>query len=47
MMGMTMIIGISTEMAIFFRFGVSAAARTMPAGEAAVEASRNRLRRSP
>jgi CzcA family heavy metal efflux pump len=44
MMGMTMIIGISTEMAIFFMSEYQMLARTMPAGQAALTASRNRLR---
>jgi len=43
-MGMTMIIGISTEMAIFFVSEFQLLARTMPPREAAIEASRNRLR---
>jgi CzcA family heavy metal efflux pump len=44
MMGMTMIIGISTEMAIFFVSEYQLLANTMPAAEAALTAARNRLR---
>jgi len=44
MMGMTMIIGISTEMAIFFVSEFQMLAKTMPEDRAAIEASRNRLR---
>jgi multidrug efflux pump subunit AcrB len=44
MMGMTMIIGIGTEMAIFFASEYQALARTMPDRQALVAASRNRLR---
>ncbi len=44
MMGMTMIIGISTEMAIFFVSEFQVVSKTMPAAEAAIVASRNRFR---
>ena len=44
MMGMTMIIGISTEMAIFYVSEFQLLSKTMPAVEAALDASRNRLR---
>ncbi len=44
MMGMTMIIGISTEMAIFFVSEFQMLAKTMPEEEATMKASRNRLR---
>ncbi len=44
LMGMTMIIGISTEMAIFYVSEYSELARHMPAHEALREASKNRLR---
>jgi CzcA family heavy metal efflux pump len=44
MMGMTMIIGISTEMAIFFVSEYQMLAKTMPPGDAALTAARNRLR---
>lgn len=44
MMGMTMIIGIATEMAIFFVSEFQELAKAMPARDALVEASRNRLR---
>ena len=44
LMGMTMIIGIGTEMAIFYVSEFEELARTMPAAEATREASRNRLR---
>jgi len=44
MMGMTMIIGIATEMAIFYVSEFQELARRMPVREALVEASRNRLR---
>jgi multidrug efflux pump subunit AcrB len=44
MMGMTMIVGIATEMAIFFVSEFQMLARTMPREQAAMEASRNRLR---
>ncbi|MDB5397534.1 MAG: efflux transporter permease subunit [Rhodospirillales bacterium] len=44
MMGMTMIIGISTEMAIFFVSEFQMLSKTMPVGEAALTAARNRLR---
>jgi CzcA family heavy metal efflux pump len=44
MMGMTMIVGISTEMAIFFVSEFQMLSATMPAGEAALIAARNRLR---
>jgi CzcA family heavy metal efflux pump len=44
MMGMTMIIGISTEMAIFFVSEYRVLSKAMPAGEAALAAARNRLR---
>jgi CzcA family heavy metal efflux pump len=44
MMGMTMIIGISTEMAIFFVSEFQMLSKTMPQEEAAMKASRNRLR---
>lgn len=43
-MGMTMIIGIATEMAIFYVSEYADLARTMPPGQALREASRNRLR---
>lgn len=44
LMGMTMIIGIGTEMAIFYVSEFEELARTMPPEDAAREASRNRLR---
>ena len=44
LMGMTMIIGIGTEMAIFYVSEYQELARTMPRAEALREASRNRLR---
>jgi multidrug efflux pump subunit AcrB len=44
MMGMVMIVGISTEMAIFFVSEFMALEKTMPAREALVEAALNRLR---
>ena len=44
LMGMTMIIGIATEMAIFYVSEFEELAKTMPAVEATREASRNRLR---
>jgi CzcA family heavy metal efflux pump len=44
MMGMTMIIGIATEMAIFFVSEYSELAHALPARQALLEASRNRLR---
>jgi CzcA family heavy metal efflux pump len=44
MMGMTMIIGIGTEMAIFYVSEYTELAKEMPAREALLEASRNRLR---
>jgi CzcA family heavy metal efflux pump len=44
LMGMTMIIGISTEMAIFYVSEYTELAHHMPAHEALREASRNRLR---
>lgn len=44
LMGMTMIIGIGTEMAIFYVSEYEELARHMPHGDAAREASRNRLR---
>ena len=44
LMGMTMIIGIGTEMAIFYISEYEELGRSMPAAEAAREASRNRLR---
>ncbi len=44
LMGMTMIIGIATEMAIFLVSEFTELATHMPAREALVEASRNRLR---
>jgi multidrug efflux pump subunit AcrB len=44
LMGMTMIIGIGTEMAIFYVSEYEELAHTMPAVEATREASRNRLR---
>lgn len=44
LMGMTMIIGIGTEMAIFYISEYEELRRTLPACEAAREASRNRLR---
>src|SRR6266567_4097787 len=43
-MGMTMIIGISTEMAIFYVSEYTELAHHMPAHEALREASKNRLR---
>jgi len=43
-MGMTMIIGIATEMAIFYVSEYTELARVMPSGQALREASRNRLR---
>src|SRR6202163_3307747 len=43
-MGMTMIIGISTEMAIFYVSEFTELAYRMPAHDALREASRNRLR---
>lgn len=44
MMGMTMIIGIATEMAIFFVSEYAELAQAMPLRQALIEASRNRLR---
>ncbi|WP_375382565.1 efflux RND transporter permease subunit [uncultured Sphingomonas sp.] len=44
LMGMTMIIGIGTEMAIFYVSEFEALAHRMPPGQAVREASRNRLR---
>lgn len=44
LMGMTMIIGIGTEMAIFYMSEVEELSHEMPARDAAREASRNRLR---
>jgi multidrug efflux pump subunit AcrB len=44
LMGMTMIIGIGTEMAIFYVSEFEELARTMPPAQATREASRNRLR---
>jgi multidrug efflux pump subunit AcrB len=44
LMGMTMIIGIGTEMSIFLVSEYVTLVRTMPAAEALLEASRNRLR---
>jgi multidrug efflux pump subunit AcrB len=44
MMGMVMIVGIATEMAIFLASEYQALARTMPAREALYEAALNRLR---
>lgn len=44
LMGMTMIIGIGTEMAIFYVSEFGELAKTMPPADAAREASRNRLR---
>jgi len=44
LMGMTMIIGIGTEMAIFYVSEFEELAHQMPAAQAAREASRNRLR---
>ena len=44
LMGMTMIIGIGTEMAIFYISEYEDLARQMPRAEASREASRNRLR---
>jgi multidrug efflux pump subunit AcrB len=44
LMGMTMIIGIATEMAIFYVSEYTELARTMPRSQALREASRNRLR---
>ncbi|MGH6988711.1 MAG: efflux RND transporter permease subunit [Stellaceae bacterium] len=44
MMGMVMIVGIATEMAIFLVSEYQALARTMPPREAAFEAALNRLR---
>ncbi|RSU65278.1 AcrB/AcrD/AcrF family protein [Sphingomonas sp. S-NIH.Pt1_0416] len=44
LMGMTMIIGIGTEMAIFYVSEFEELAHTMPPAEATREASRNRLR---
>jgi multidrug efflux pump subunit AcrB len=44
LMGMTMIIGIATEMAIFYVSEYTELARAMPAHQALREASRNRLR---
>ena len=44
MMGMTMIIGIATEMAIFFVSEYTELAQAMPLRQALIEASRNRLR---
>lgn len=44
LMGMTMIIGIGTEMAIFYVSEYQDLAGTMPSAKAAREASRNRLR---
>ena len=44
LMGMTMIIGIGTEMAVFYVSEYSALRHAMPASQALREASRNRLR---
>lgn len=44
LMGMTMVIGIATEMSIFYVSEYVGLARTLPRREALVEASRNRLR---
>ncbi|MGH7111143.1 MAG: efflux RND transporter permease subunit [Stellaceae bacterium] len=44
MMGMVMIVGIATEMAIFLASEYQALARTMPARQALTEAALNRLR---
>ncbi|HTV46568.1 MAG TPA: efflux RND transporter permease subunit [Stellaceae bacterium] len=44
MMGMVMIVGIATEMAIFFASEYQALARTMPPREALYQAALNRLR---
>ncbi len=44
LMGMTMIIGIGTEMAIFYASEYTELSRTMPRREALAEAARNRLR---
>lgn len=44
LMGMTMIIGIGTEMAIFYMSELEELSREMPARDAVREASRNRLR---
>jgi multidrug efflux pump subunit AcrB len=44
LMGMTMVIGIATEMAIFYVSEYTELARTMPLHQALFEASRNRLR---
>ena len=44
LMGMTMIIGIGTEMAIFYMSELEELSHQMPARQAAREASRNRLR---
>jgi multidrug efflux pump subunit AcrB len=44
MMGMTMIVGIATEMAIFYVSEYSELAHALPARQALLEASRNRLR---
>ncbi len=44
MMGMTMIIGIATEMAIFYVSEYTDLAQNMPQRDALLEASRNRLR---
>ena len=44
LMGMTMIIGIGTEMAIFYVSEFEELSRSMPPAQAAREASRNRLR---
>ena len=44
LMGMTMIIGIGTEMAIFYVSEFEELSRSMPPADAAREASRNRLR---
>jgi multidrug efflux pump subunit AcrB len=44
LMGMTMIIGIATELAIFYVSEYTELARTMPARQALVAASANRLR---
>lgn len=44
LMGMTMVIGIATEMAIFYVSEYTELAHTMPLRQALIEASRNRLR---
>jgi hypothetical protein len=44
MMGMTMIVGIAMEMAIFYVSEYSELAHALPARQALLEASRNRLR---